>query len=128
MSSRGGEPITPEEAKDFLHKLITEATKVDATFVSGDDGTIVVLSGSVQRATVRVGEFEIVERRGDSGSPFLRFNLSAAELCSYGDHRSLPSFPDVADAFKANFSSALTFKFKGGSMLLLLERKGLDLA
>lgn len=118
MSSIGGMELGPQQAFDLLHKLITESTKVQASLVVPSTGTRAFVSG-VLRVSTSDNIVSVIEREHDPKSPSIGFNPSNATLCRYGDERVLP--PLVADTFKRDFSSVLTFLFSDGSVVALFE-------
>lgn len=118
MSSIGGMEIGPQQALDLLHKLITESTKVQASLIVPSTGIRAFVSG-ILRVSPSDNIVSVVEREHDPKSPCIGFNPSNAALCRYGDERALP--PPVADSFKRDFSSALTFLFADNSVVALFE-------
>lgn len=113
-------PISHSEARDLLHKLITESTNVEGVldssngfraFVSGKvhaapDGSILVIGGEVPT------------------SPFIAFNPARSVSIRYGDERAVRGREGVgADLFRREFASGITFLFEDGSSAALFETK-----
>jgi hypothetical protein len=118
-------PLTPQETNDLLHKLITESRKVHAAFISPHSvsGVQAFVSGTLRVSQDTRGDYlvNVLERESASDTPELSFNPSAAVSCTYADVRPLELKPAVADYFKKQFSSAITFMYADGSLVALFE-------
>jgi hypothetical protein len=112
-SQETGAQITPQGADDLLHKLMTEATKIRAVFISVT-GVIATVAGSLK-------EFPAgglaVEERGTFGSPLIIFDPSVAISRRYGDPRAFPPMPGLGPSP----TSALVFVLPDDSQLALFE-------
>ena len=107
--------VSPSEALDLLHKLITESTKVQACIL-GDGFTSVVIG----RLEVDPSGKIIVKDRDEPNSPFIVFDLSRAFSVRYGEARG----DSVgAGVFRRDFTSAMAFQFKNGGTVTLFEFK-----
>ena len=113
------ESLSPQEADDLLHKLITESTRVQGAFVSPVSGVRAVVWGVIRVSST--GLLNIVEREDDTTSPIICFDPSRAVLRKYGDERSIKENPAVAEFFKQHFRCAVTLAFEDGSLIALLE-------
>jgi hypothetical protein len=118
MSSIGGMELGPQQVLDLLHKLVTESTKVQASLVVPSTGTQAFVSG-ILRVSPSDNTVSVLERERDPKSPCICFKPSNATVCRYGDERVLP--PPVADSFRRDFSSVMTFLFADGSVIALFE-------
>ena len=72
------ESLSPQEAKDLLHKLITESTRIQGAFVSAVSGVGAVVWGVIRVSLT--GLLNIVEREDDTPSPIICFVPSRAVL------------------------------------------------
>src|ERR1700730_5893005 len=72
------ESLSPQEADDLLHKLITESTRVQGAFVSPLSGVRAVVWGVIRVSST--GLLNIVEREDDTTSPIICFDPSRAVL------------------------------------------------
>jgi hypothetical protein len=61
------ESLSPQEANDLLHKLITESTRVQGAFVSPVSGVRAIVWGVIRVSST--GLLTIVEREDDTTSP-----------------------------------------------------------
>jgi len=107
--------LTPQEASDLLHKLMTDSIKVQAAFfVPASQVTVFV------RGLVAFHE-DMVEIGGgpDPASPSLRFNFGSSTGATYGDRRAFSGTPHES-FFDFGFSSALGLLFQD-SVLMLFE-------
>lgn len=105
--------ITPQDASDLLHKLITEATSVEAVFW-GRNGVMATVRGFVSRranGTVQIATAEIT-------GPSLSFGLKDVAEFKYGDRRAFPArdFPDFPCRL-----SALIFVYPDNTRIFLFE-------
>jgi len=114
MSSPGtGSPISPEEANDLLHRLITESIKVRVIFVSPLRVRVMV-SGFVKELEDGV----IAVRESDTSTSGIDFPCSATRLPRYADARVLTGLVEVPGE---KTLSALCFVLADGSWLGLFE-------
>jgi hypothetical protein len=118
MSSPGtGSDITPKDANDLLHKLITESIKVEATYSSGSVGLTASVRGLVSLAPD--GTLWITER-SEIGTPHIAFNPSLAVIRKYGDRRAFKP-GGRASSVTPRLTSALCFVFADRSQVGLFE-------
>jgi|ERR1035438_3617805 hypothetical protein len=110
-------PLTPEEAKDLLHKLITESINVQAMFFTPSSDVRLFLRGFVQ--TRPDGTLQVASDTNPS-SPRIFFDPRRSSGARYGDGRAFAG-TTPAGFFKDGFSSALIFLFSDGSVLVLFE-------
>jgi hypothetical protein len=110
--------LSPQEANDLLHKLVTESTRVQGAFVS-PVSVYAIVWGVIRVSST--GLLNIVEREDDTTSPILCFDPSRAVWRKYVDERSVKENPAVAEFFEQHFSSAVTLAFEDGSLIALLE-------
>jgi hypothetical protein len=118
MSSGTGSDVTLEEAKDLLHKLITESIKVQAVITS-PSGVAATVPGLV-KGSPDGDLFVLVEQR--PGEPMISFNPSEALSRKYGDRRAFsgPS-PELELHGAPRLTSALIFLFRDGVQVALFE-------
>jgi hypothetical protein len=107
--------LTPQEAIDLLHKLMTDSIKVHAAFLVPGSGVRVHVRGLV---TLHEDTWEIGGGR-NSASPSLHFKFGSATGASYGDRRAFSGTPQES-FFDFGFSSALSISFPD-SILMLFE-------
>jgi len=105
--------ISPQDASDLLHKLITEATDVEAV-LWGRSGIMATVRGFVSRrpnGTVHVATAEIT-------GPSLSFGLKDVAEFKYGDRRAFPprDFPELPCRL-----SALIFVYPDNTRIFLFE-------
>lgn len=115
MASSGtSSPISRQDARDLLHKLITESTKVQLV-LSSTWGTSAVIAGRL--AAFREGKLCV--RDGDEQrSPLVMFDFANAASFTYGDNRAFSGETVAGGPF---LSSALTLVFPDGLTLTLFE-------
>jgi hypothetical protein len=127
MSSFGtGSDISPQEASDLLHKLITESVTVQAVLsVGGCPGLYAALVGKVRPAGP--GDIRVLEREQDGATvPQIAFNPSLATTRKYADIRAFPQATIAQIAAMPGtpkFVSALIFAYPDNSMVALYERE-----
>ena len=112
MASEGtGSEISPQEAADLLHRLITESIKVQAVFTSGM--VITTVNG-----LIRLGPSDTVcvAHGKDPGTPMLVFAPSSAVSRRYGDDRAFSQIPAGP-----RLSSALVFVMPDKSQVAIFE-------
>ncbi|SRR6266496_3358121 len=113
--------MSPSEARDFLHKLITESTKVQAVVFVPSSGIKSFLSGRLYPAPD--GSVVVLERK-DAKSPMLGFEPARALSVWYGDERIVGEDDNAgADLFRREFLSGTRFFFKDGVTVGLFEMK-----
>ena len=117
MSSPGtGMESTPEEARDLLHKLITESIKVRAVFENPSIGVFSLVVGIVEDAGT--GVLTVSDPALISGvNPQFRFKPSLASVRKYADARGFVG----ADFAASKLASVLVFAFPDGSRLAIFE-------
>jgi hypothetical protein len=115
-SSAGGtSDISRQEASDLLHKLVTEKTQVQVTFV-GKSSLVVGLIGFLfptEDGTI------LAKSDLEPDGPFLRFDPRAAVSFRYGDHRALHGAKVTFQGVKA--ASALVFIYPDKTLISLAE-------
>jgi hypothetical protein len=112
--------VSRQEGMDLLNKLISESKKVEIFMISPSIG----LTCSI-RGIPHVGPDQriwVADRR-EIGEPNVAFTPSLAVAAKYGDERMAKEFPPLADRFRDNFTSALLFSFRDGSIVALFELK-----
>jgi hypothetical protein len=119
MSSQGkGSEISPQDASDLLHKLMTEMTKVVAALHVTPRLTASV-TGKVTLApdgTIWVVNDELMP------PPLISFDPRLAVRRTYGDDRTISPFSDrLPKDMPRKFTSALCFVFPEGASLCLFE-------
>lgn len=107
-----GSDITLDDARDLLHKLITESTKVEVIFRS-------LRLNAVVSGFVRIAPNGWLSVEDDRTAPprisLIMFDPSAVSSAKYGDTRA---FPESASAV---FLSALALTFADGTDLTIFE-------
>jgi hypothetical protein len=119
MSSQGsGADISEQEADDLLHKLITEATKVQAAYAGAIAGLAFLITG-----ILKVSPGLVWVTAGDTlTSPHISFDPTQAVARKYADLRAFPGATEKLAAVGApGFASAPVFVFRDGSQLSLFE-------
>jgi len=114
--------ISHSEAKDLLHKLITESTKVQGVLFNPKNGFKAFVSGTAHVSPE--GGVAVIERKDDPRSSMVSFDPSKAVAIRYGDDRAIREQDSVAaDVFRREFASGLTFLFADGSGAAIFEIK-----
>lgn len=107
--------ISAVEAKAHLQKLITESTKVQAVFTA--NGVDVSVTGKLWLNPA--GQYCVSEGGSD---PYIAVDPRKFSGCKFCDKASIPDFsPPMTLTNSPEFSCALVFTFKDGSLLALLE-------
>jgi hypothetical protein len=110
-----GKDIPAEDAADLLLKLIVDRTIVQAVFTG-----ISSLSASVIGVVYPAPDgTAVVKARKKSGTPFLRFDPSAATSFRFADRRA--SCEDLVA--KRRLTSALSFSYPDKTHVTLFELK-----
>jgi hypothetical protein len=108
-----GKDIPQQDAADLLFKLIVDRTVVQAVFTG-----ISSLSASVIGVVYPAPDgTAVVKARKKSGTPFLRFDPSAATSCRFADRRA--SCEDLVA--KRRLISALSFSYPDKTHVTLFE-------
>jgi hypothetical protein len=114
MSSPGtASDISPQEAADLLHKLITESTKLQVTF-RGSNGVSAGLVG-----VIGMGAPDLVVAKPDTApddAPFVSFKPGLATVFKYAAGLAIPDLPN-----SPRFSSALALIYPDDSQIALME-------
>ena len=108
-------PLTPQEASDLLHELMTESINVQAAFLVPASQVTVHVRGLVtfHEDIVDIGD------RADPAAPSLHFKFGSTTGAAYGDRRAFSGTPHEK-FFDFGFSSALCLFFPD-SVLMLFE-------
>jgi hypothetical protein len=117
MASPGGgtSDISRQEASGLLHKLVTEKTQVQATFV----GIHPLMAGLIG-ALFATGDGTILAKSDlEPDGPFLHFDPRAAVSFRYGDHRALSGAKVTSQGVRA--ASALVFIYPDKTLISLAE-------
>src|SRR2546425_6705952 len=77
-------PLTPQEASDLLHKLMTDSIIVQASFLVPGSGVTVHVRGLV---TFHDGKV-VIGAAPDPASPSVHFDFGRTTGASYGDRRA----------------------------------------
>jgi hypothetical protein len=113
--------MSPLEARDLLHKLITESTKVQAVLFCPVGTLNSFVSGKVYAAPN--GSVVVIER-DDHNSSMLGFDPAKGSSVYYGDERVVREHHNPgADLFRLEFSSGMKFSFPDGSDVAIFEMK-----
>ncbi len=114
-------PMSHLEARDFLHKLITESTNVQGVIGSPKYGFEALVSGKVHA----LPDGRILVIAGDKPtSPSLVFDPARATSIRYGDERVARGREGAgADLLRNVFSSGITFFFEDGTLAAIFEFK-----
>jgi hypothetical protein len=113
-SSGTGSDISEQVLADLLHKLITESTNVQASFMSSTGRVEFTMRGFLRLNSD--GTFKVGETDGNATDPVLKFDPFLAVIRKYGDERSMGD--DKGESpFGVRFSSVLTLRFDGGAIL-----------
>lgn len=118
-SRRKGSDITAQEAIDLLHKLSTESTRVVAV-LSVSPRIHATVFGKVKVAqddTLWVIDDEL------RVPPLISFDPLLAVRRTYGDDRTMPTFPERAPENWPRFESALCFLFPDGASICLFAER-----
>ena len=120
MSSQGtGSLISPSDANDLLHKLITESTKVQAAFGGVVPGLAAVVTG-VLKISPDTGVIWVT-----GGNPLfasqLAFDPEQATARTYGDLRAFGATAQAIETGAPRVVAALAFVFADNSQLTLFE-------
>lgn len=112
--------VTPEEAEDFVTKLMTESTRVEGMLTSSSNRIRVSLMGTVRRDSD--GTVLILADAASPGSSYVRFDPSTAVRRSYAEShdRSLVGSEQEV-SLVGPFISILVFALPDGSNMALLE-------
>ena len=113
-STGSGADISEREAADLLHKLITEAIRVQGLFL----GRGSVATGLVGHVFLGPDGLVWVREGEQHTEPFLRFDPAAAVRFKYGDTRAFPNIPIPGDL---RLASALIFIYEDGTQMSLFE-------
>jgi hypothetical protein len=108
-----GTDIPLQDAADLLFKLIVDRTVVQAVF-TGISSLSASVIGVVHPAPDGTA---VVKARKKSGTPFLRFDPSAATSCRFADRRA--SCEDLVA--KRRLISALSFSYPDKTHVTLFE-------
>ena len=113
--------ISHSDARDLLHKLITESTNVEGVIVSSPaTGFRAMTSGKLY--TLPDGRVMLT---GVDRFTFISFDPDLAISVRYGDDRVAEGFDNPgAELFRREFVSGLNFIFGDGSQVAIFDRKG----
>jgi hypothetical protein len=117
-------PMSHDQARDFLHKLIRESTKVEGVLLSSRYGFKALVTGKV----FGTPDGSIMVLGGTSStSPQVTFAPAAAISIRYGDDRVMRGIDTpVAERFRREFVCGVTFFFEDGSSAAIFEWKEKD--
>jgi hypothetical protein len=115
-------PLSDQETRDFILKLIVESTKVVALFVSDSQGITCRVPGAVRLSH---GDTIIIEVAPDRGfREAAVFTTSVATLlglpCLFKDPRDFADVPPGSES-ELPMSFSLQFTFGDGSFLVLMD-------
>jgi hypothetical protein len=119
-SSGTGSDITLQDAMDLLHKLMTEFTKVVASF-DASTGIRAAVLGGVKFAE-EDGTFWIMGSETPVPSS-ISFDPRRAVRRTYGDDRAIAPLPEGSPDNWPRFASALCFEFGDRTRLCLFADK-----
>ena len=117
-SCGAGSDLSPQEACDLLHKLITESIKVLCTLRIGRTGFQATGYGVVRVAPD--DGIMVFSNPGSTASKCIQFDPALAIRRTYGDDRSIGEHPPALQNLP-RLKAALSFAFENDTSVCLFE-------